>query len=214
MENVRRGNGTIWAMVAYTSLLVAPVFGQQLEREPRPAGEEKPRPYLNGSEVDFHAVLAQPPAAGSVRDHEDVLAVTELQKVPKTRWHSAELDNEFVYPRFDEAFGRPMDRKTSSTLIVLLNRALRDVAFTTFAAKEQFQRAAELSRIVERTCDAAEEGGGERSLVKRNKGLFEQLDKAMDAYVKPILHYTAKAPDPAAVQNAHSDFLAKLKSAD
>src|SRR5437773_2623309 len=35
MENVRRGNGTIWAMIAYTSLLVAPVFGQQLER-PRP----------------------------------------------------------------------------------------------------------------------------------------------------------------------------------
>jgi hypothetical protein len=43
---------------------------------------------------------------------------------------------------------------------------------------------AELARILERTWDAAEEGGGDRSLAKTNKDLFEQIDKAMDVFIK------------------------------
>src|SRR6267154_5412235 len=70
-------------------------------------------------------------------------------------------------------------------------RALAQLSFQAFQ-KGDTAAAAELARILERTWDAAEEGGGPRSLVVRNKDLFEQLDKAMDTFIKPILRYTTK----------------------
>jgi hypothetical protein len=74
--------------------------------------------------------------------------------------------------------------------------------------------AAELARILERTWDAAEEGGGPRSLEVTNKDSFEQIDEAMDTFIKPLIHYTTKAPDPEAVKRAYEDFLNKLKQGD
>jgi hypothetical protein len=74
--------------------------------------------------------------------------------------------------------------------------------------------AAELARVLERTWDAAEEGGGGKSLVKTNKDLFENIDKAMDVFIKPIMHYATKAPDPAAVQVAYNEYLKKLQQGD
>ncbi len=62
----RSSTGTIWTIVAYSSLLVAPAFGQQLEREPRPIEESTPEPYLAANRVDFRTVLASPPAADSI----------------------------------------------------------------------------------------------------------------------------------------------------
>ena len=120
--------------------LFTPAFGQQVERDPRPAGEPRSQPYLQGSPVDFRTLLAPPPALDSREDKVDQHTIDELQTVSDARWQSAKLDDAFVFPRFDEAFGKPVDRKTSPVLIALLNRALRDVAATTFAAKEHFQR--------------------------------------------------------------------------
>jgi hypothetical protein len=92
-------------------------------------------------------------------------------------------------------------------------RALAQMSFAAFQ-KGDNATAAELARVLERTWDAAEEGGGDRSLGKTNKDLFEQIDHAMDVFIKPVMHYAAKAPDPAAVQGAYNDFLEKLKQAD
>jgi acid phosphatase (class A) len=60
--------------------------------------------------------------------------------VSDDRFRSAELDDELLYPRFEIAFGQSLDRKTSPSLIRLLNRALRDVSRTTFEAKDHFHR--------------------------------------------------------------------------
>jgi hypothetical protein len=92
-------------------------------------------------------------------------------------------------------------------------RALAQLSFQAFQ-KGDNATAAELARILERTWDADEEGGGDRSLAKTNKDLFEQIDHAMDVFIKPVMHYSAKAPDPAAVQTAYNDFLDKLKQGD
>jgi hypothetical protein len=75
-------------------------------------------------------------------------------------------------------------------------------------------KAAELARILERTWDAAEEGGGPRSLGVTDKTLFEELDHAMDAFIKPVLHYAKKTPDSATVELAYKDFIEKLKKSD
>jgi hypothetical protein len=92
-------------------------------------------------------------------------------------------------------------------------RALAQLSFQAFQ-KGDSATAAELARILERTWDAAEEGGGKRSLISLNKDLFEQIDKAMDGYIKPVMQYAAKAPDPAAVEGAYTEFLTKLKQGD
>lgn len=92
-------------------------------------------------------------------------------------------------------------------------RALAQLAFQAFQKKDM-AAAAELSRILERTWDAAEETGGPTSLGVKNKQLFEQIDKAMDAFIKPVLHYATKAPDPVAVNKAYNDFLGNLKQGD
>jgi acid phosphatase (class A) len=147
-------NHVVAAALALASvLLVSPAFGQQVEREPRPQGEPRPQPYLASNPVDFRNVLAPPPRADSLWDTDDRRAVDELQKVDDNRWESAGLDAAFVYPRFEEAFGKPIDRKTSPALIHLLNRALRDVGATTFKAKEYFQRPRPYQRVqLQRVC--------------------------------------------------------------
>jgi hypothetical protein len=44
--------------------------------------------------------------------------------------------------------------------------------------------------------------------------LFEQIDKAMDVFIKPIINHAKKAPDPAEVEAAYNDYVAKLKQGD
>jgi hypothetical protein len=92
-------------------------------------------------------------------------------------------------------------------------RALAQLSFQSFI-KGDVAMAAELARILERTWDAAEEGGGPSSLAMKNKDLFEQLDQSMDNFIKPVMHYAAKAPDAIAVKAAYDDFLEKLKQGD
>jgi hypothetical protein len=92
-------------------------------------------------------------------------------------------------------------------------RALAHLCFEAFKSGDS-ARAAEMARVLESTWDAAEEDGGPNSLGVKNKDLFEQIDQAMDAFIKPILHYAKKAPDPAAVEAAYQEFLEKLKEGD
>jgi hypothetical protein len=92
-------------------------------------------------------------------------------------------------------------------------RALAELSFQAFQ-KGDHATAAKLARILERTWDKGEEGDGERSLAKTNNELFEQIDAAMDAFIKPLIGYEKSAPDPAKTGTAYTAFLEKLKQAD
>jgi acid phosphatase (class A) len=127
-------------------VISTPGFAQHLERNPPPHAETRPQPYLTHA-VGYESILSNPPAPGSIEDNADQHIVEELQSVTADRRESATLDGEYVYPRFDAAFGRPVDRTTSPTLIRMLNRALRDVSAATFAAKDHFQRPRPYQRL-------------------------------------------------------------------
>ena len=51
---------------------------------------------------------------------------------------------------------------------------------------------------------------GEKALQKKSPDLWGQIDKAMDAFIKPVQD---KSPDPAKVQTAYDTFVAKLQLA-
>jgi hypothetical protein len=92
-------------------------------------------------------------------------------------------------------------------------RALAQLSFQAFKNGDNVT-AAELARVLERTWDGAEGGGGDHSLGKTNKDAFDEIDKAMDVFIKPIIRYQAKAPDAAAVEAAYHDYLDKLKQGE
>ncbi|MEJ1961322.1 MAG: phosphatase PAP2 family protein [Gammaproteobacteria bacterium] len=145
-----------WHAMAASLLLVGTAWGQQLESTPRPAGEAPPQSYLGKTVVDFRQLLAGPPAVDSILDQADRRAIDEFQRVDEPRWHVAEADDRLVYPRFEDAFGRRIDRQNTPALVALLNRAIRDVSATTFAAKGQFSRPRPFQRMqLERVCDEA-----------------------------------------------------------
>ena len=50
----------------------------------------------------------------------------------------------------------------------------------------------------------------EKALQKKSPDLWGQIDKAMDAFIKPV---QGKSPDPAKVQTAYDTFIAKLQLA-
>jgi acid phosphatase (class A) len=134
-------------LVVVLSLITKPSFAQQLEREPAPADAPKPQAYLPAEPVDYRMVLAPPPGVGTIEDEADRHSVEAGQKVPAARRQSAALDEQFVYSRFDDAFGHPIDRKTLPVLVNLLNRAMRDVGATAFPAKDYFQRPRPFQRM-------------------------------------------------------------------
>jgi acid phosphatase (class A) len=134
-------------LIMVAALVAAPAFGQQLERTPPPTGESRLGGYLAAHPVDYRAILAPPPPVDSIEDNADRHVVEDWQKAPEARRESAALDGSFVYPRFDDAFGRPVDRGTSPTLIRMLNRSLQDVGATIFAAKDHFHRPRPYQRI-------------------------------------------------------------------
>jgi hypothetical protein len=49
----------------------------------------------------------------------------------------------------------------------------------------------------------------EKALQKKSASVWEQIDKAMDGFIKPVMH--DKSPDPAKVQAAYDTFVAKLQ---
>ena len=51
---------------------------------------------------------------------------------------------------------------------------------------------------------------GEKALQKKSPNVWGEIDKAMDVFIKPMRD---KSPDPAKVQLAYDDFIAKLQLA-
>lgn len=92
-------------------------------------------------------------------------------------------------------------------------RALAQLAFAA-SQKGDNALAAKLARILERDWDKAEDYGGESALSKTNHALFDEIDKAMDRFIAPLVAHVASAPDQAALKAAYNAYLEKLKQAD
>ena len=92
-------------------------------------------------------------------------------------------------------------------------RALAQHMYADFQ-KGDVAAAAELGTILERLWDKAEEYGGDTTLAKTNRKLFDEIDKAMDEFITPITDAKGKPPDPAKVKAAYNAYLEKLKLAD
>jgi len=88
-------------------------------------------------------------------------------------------------------------------------RALAELSFQAFK-KGDVATSAKLARVLEVTWDNAEAGACERRLAKTNRSAFDLIDRAMDVFIKPLINYDAKLPDPAQVQAAYSDYVQKL----
>jgi hypothetical protein len=87
-------------------------------------------------------------------------------------------------------------------------RALAQLSFQAFQKGDNVT-AATLARILERTWDK-----GEADFEKSNPDLRDKIDRAMDAFIKPIMAYANKRPDPIQAQAAYNDYLDKLKQGD
>ena len=74
--------------------------------------------------------------------------------------------------------------------------------------------AAAMGRVLERVWDKAEDYGGDTALSKTNRKLFDDIDKAMDQFISPIMEAKGKPPDAAKVKAAYNAYLEKLKLAD
>ena len=74
--------------------------------------------------------------------------------------------------------------------------------------------AAEMARVLERLWDKAEDYGGDTALSKTNRKLYDEIDKAMDQFISPLMEAGGKTPDSAKVKAAYLAFLDKLKQAD
>jgi acid phosphatase (class A) len=110
--------------------------------------------YLAGQEVDFQTFLPGPPQMDSLWDRADQGLVEAFQVVDDARWQLADLDANALYPRFEQAFGRPIDKKLSPALVKLLDRAIDDVDSTASAAKDHFHRPRPFQRLqLQRVCD-------------------------------------------------------------
>jgi hypothetical protein len=92
-------------------------------------------------------------------------------------------------------------------------RALAQLAYSAFQ-KGDTAEAAEIARILERVWDKAEDYGGDTALKKTNAQAFEQIDKAMDDFITPLMEYKTKAPDAARIKAAYGTYVEKLKLAD
>jgi hypothetical protein len=92
-------------------------------------------------------------------------------------------------------------------------RALAQLIYAN-VQKGDLATAAELSKVLERLWDKAEEYGGDTALAKTNHALFEDIDKAMDGFITPIMEFKNKPPDVAKVKVAYALYLEKLKQAD
>lgn len=88
-------------------------------------------------------------------------------------------------------------------------RALAQLAF---AASQKGDNA--LAAKLERDWDKAEDYGGESALSKTNHALFEEIDKAMDHFIAPLVAHISSAPDQAVVKAAYNAYLEKLRQAD
>jgi len=92
----------------------------------------------------------------------------------------------------------------------------RALAQLSYAASQKGDNAlaAKLARILERNWDKAEDYGGETALSKTNHALFDEIDKAMDRFISPLVAHPNSAPDAAIVKAAYNAYIERLKQAD
>ena len=92
----------------------------------------------------------------------------------------------------------------------------RALAQLSYAASQKGDNAiaAKLARILERNWDKAEDYGGETALSKTNHALFDEIDKAMDRFISPLVAHPTSAPDAATVKAAYNAYIERLKQAD
>jgi hypothetical protein len=83
-------------------------------------------------------------------------------------------------------------------------RALAQLSYDAFKRGDS-ATAATLARILERTWDK-----GETDLDKSNPDVWKQIDGSMDGFIKPVMRYMSKTPDPAEVKMAFDTYLTKL----
>jgi hypothetical protein len=87
-----------------------------------------------------------------------------------------------------------------------LYRQLAAETLTAFQAHDM-STAHKKARELEVTWDSRE-----KALQKKSPDLWGQIDKAMDAFIKPVMQ--GKSPDPARVQTAYDTYIAKLQLAE
>ena len=92
-------------------------------------------------------------------------------------------------------------------------RALAQMAYAA-SQKGDNAGAAMLAKVLERTWDKAEDYGGDTALSKTNHALFEEVDKAMDAFVNLLIDHPNSAPDQAKLKVVYTAYIEKLKQAD
>jgi hypothetical protein len=92
----------------------------------------------------------------------------------------------------------------------------RALAQLSYAASQKGDNAvaAKLARILERNWDKAEDYGGETALSKTNHALFNDIDKAMDRFISPLVAHPTSAPDTAMLKAAYNAYLERLQQAD
>ena len=92
----------------------------------------------------------------------------------------------------------------------------RALAQLIYAASQKGDNAlaAKLARILERNWDKAEDYGGETALSKTNHALFDEIDKAMDRFISPLVAHPTAAPDTVVGKAAYTAYLERLKHAD
>lgn len=92
-------------------------------------------------------------------------------------------------------------------------RALAQNVFAEFQ-KGDLATAAQLARVLERVWDKSEDYGGDMALKKTHPKMFEEIDKAMDDFISPLMEYKTKPPEASKVKMAYSTYLEKLQLAD
>lgn len=86
-------------------------------------------------------------------------------------------------------------------------QALAEMSYRAFQ-RGDIATSAELARILETTWDRGE--SEERTAGKPNADLYNQIDKAMDGFIGPILQYNPVRPEKTEADTAYRDLLAVL----
>jgi hypothetical protein len=92
-------------------------------------------------------------------------------------------------------------------------RALAHLAYAA-AQKGDVAGAAQLTKILERVWDKAEDYGGDTALSKTNPDLFKQVDKAMDDFITTVQAGQKTPAETARLKAAFNTYLEKLQLAD
>lgn len=168
---------------------VAPARAQQLEAVPPPIGE-RVQPYLSAEAAVGAVFTTPPPTANSVEDRADLSVVQALEQVSSDRWQEAERDALTVYPRFEAAFGQPINRTTTPRTIALLNRAALEVARVVFFEKDRFQRLrpyqrVQLPRICGQAAPAPDPNAADRSSYPSGHAAFGWMTAAILSRLAP-----------------------------